>query len=161
MNSRRRVNSDVRHRGYTVGPSALIILLFFLAPGQSPKTANAPDSIPTVPYCDLVRNPEMYADRLVRVHATWVYGFEITALYDAACLDRDNRAWFETLDEDKLCPASKHNFNKLKKEGFAKADVTVVGKLYSGRRFGHENGYNFKFEVTCLESAKQIPFNVP
>ena len=132
-----------------------------MVPGLPQNTPSPSDSIPTVSYCDLVRNPSAYADKLIRVHATWVYGFEITALYDAACLDRDNRAWFETVDEDQLCPTSKKNFRKLKKEGFAKADVTVVGKLYSGHRFGHENGYNFKFVVSCLERAKQIPFDVP
>ncbi len=142
-------------------PGAFLILLLLLVPGHSQNKSATPDNIPTVSYCELVRNPRSYADTLVRVRATWVYGFEITALYDIACLDRDNRAWFETLDEDKLCSASKKNFNKLKKEGFAKADVIVVGKLYSGERFGHLNGYNYKFVVSCLESAKQIPFDAP
>jgi len=142
--------------------TALGILLLLTSLGAERQQEHRTlDKIPTVSYCELIRNPNLYANKLVRVHATWKRGFELSALYDVGCLDLENQAWLESLDDDQLCAGAPRRFKKLAREGFTKADVTVTGKLYAGERFGHLNGYNFKFVVSCLESAKQIPFEAP
>ena len=98
----------------------------------------------------------------VRVRATYEWGFEWQFLYDRGCMSRGNRAWLEDADEDRLCAAAKKNFKKLKDKGFTnKADVVVVGRLYDKGGYGHLNGYKYQFEMSCLESAKQIPSDAP
>jgi hypothetical protein len=109
-----------------------------------------------------VTNPTLYVGKTIRVRATWQWGFEWSFLYDRNCMNRDNRAWLETVKEDQLCPVAKSNFKKLKDKGFnSKADVTVVGQLSDGGGYGHLNGYKYQFIISCLESAKQIPSDVP
>src|SRR6266853_6576976 len=96
----------------------LFSLLMALFAGHSQQTKPvALDVIPTVSYCELIRNPNLYAEKLVRVKATWEYGFEMSDLYDPECLGKDHAAWIEMADEDQLCAVAKKNLKKLKPEG--------------------------------------------
>ena len=131
------------------------------APCQQTKQLDS-EVIPTVSLCELVRNQNPYAEKEVRVRATWQYGFEWSFLYDRECMDRDNKVWAEYADEDSLCPLTKKSLKRLKKRRFDnKADVVVVGKFYSGDHYGHMNGYQYQFIVSCVEKAESIPTNVP
>jgi hypothetical protein len=141
----------------------ILLTVLFAGSYQQSKPVNS-ESIPTVSYCELIRNSNLYVGKMVRVRATWEYGFEWTFLYDRECLNKNNRAWVEFENEDELCSASKKNLKKLKDKGFTnKADVIMVGKLSGpegGRKYG-DGGYSFQFVVTCLEYANSVQFNVP
>ena len=123
------------------------------------RVSQSPDPIS---YCDLFRNPSRYrTNEEVRVKATWTYGFEWSYLSDRECLT-EPKAMFELADEDKLCAASKKNVKKINHKRFDnKADVIVVGMLRDCGGCGHMSGYHYKFVVTCFESYKTIPANVP
>ncbi len=109
-------------------------------------------------------NSKLYVGKTVRVKAIYEWGFEWQFLYNRECIDRDNRAWVEFVDEDDLCAGSKKKLKKLKDKGFTnKADVVVIGKL-SGAETGHrygDGGYGYQFVIRCVESAKQIFENAP
>ena len=140
----------------------LLTLLIVLFAGSHQQQPVESTSIPTVSYCELISNPKSYAWKTVRVKATYEWGFEWQFLYDRECINRDNRAWIETVDEDQLCAVAKRNFKKLKDKAFTnKADVVVIGTLYAEGGYGHLNGYKYQFVISCLESAKQISSNVP
>ena len=47
--------------------------------------------------CELMRDPEKYNGKLVKVRATWIYGFEWWYLH---CLDCDGRVWLDTSELD-------------------------------------------------------------
>ena len=115
-----------------------------------------------ISYCDLFRNPSRYRTKEeVRLKATWSYGFEWNYLSDPDC-PTEPKAMFELADEDKLCAASKKNVKKINKKRFDnKADVIVVGMLRDCGGCGHMSGYRYNFVVTCFESYKTIPVNVP
>src|SRR5215471_1494616 len=44
----------------------------------------------TVAFCELVKHPESYENRLVRVRASYVSNFESSMLYDLRCDSREN-----------------------------------------------------------------------
>ncbi len=121
----------------------------------------ASESVPTISYCELFREPNLYQGKLVRVAATWNYGFEWSYLYHRECMSRGHEAWVEFVDEDEVCPQTKKVSKKLK-DGFDnKADVVVVGTLSGRGGYGHLNGYQYQFTIKCLEKAKQISVNLP
>jgi hypothetical protein len=141
----------------------LIVTLLIASLGSYPAQAKqtASESVPTISYCELLREPALYQGKLVRVAATWNYGFEWSYLYHRQCMSRVNKAWVEFVDEDEGCPQTNKVSKKLK-DGFDnKADVIVVGTLSGGGGYGHMNGYQYQFTIKCLEEAKQIPANVP
>jgi hypothetical protein len=140
----------------------LIIVLTVLFTGSQQQQPAEATSIPDISYCEIVGNPKLYAGKTVRVKATYEWGFEWQFLYNRECINRDHRAWVETVNEDELCAVTRKNFKKLKDKRFTnKADVVVVGTLYDKGGYGHLNGYKYQFVISCLESAKQIPSNVP
>src|SRR5689334_11931645 len=60
-------------------------LLSAPAPAQSGAAVGARDKIPTVAFCELVKNPGGYFDKTVRVTATYRPGDEGAALADDRC----------------------------------------------------------------------------
>jgi hypothetical protein len=48
----------------------------------------------SISFCDLIRTPEKYAGKLVKVRATYKYGFEWQQLYCLDCLDK-GKTWLD------------------------------------------------------------------
>jgi hypothetical protein len=93
-----------------------------------------------MPFCDLLRNPDKYDGQLVKVRATFRYGFEWQQLYCLDCLDK-GKAWLHLpIDlDDKSEKASK----KMPK-GAGIVNLTVVGIFHFGKSYGHLNGYRYE-----------------
>jgi hypothetical protein len=125
---------------------------------------NAPDT-PTVSYCELVRDPQRYQDKVVRVHAQYRMGFEVSYLYDLACVKGKTplehaaarqETWlgFDSAHQSCWQPALAQ-LHKANGGRGATADVTVVGIFY-GAENRHEPapGGKFQFIARCLERVK-------
>ncbi len=120
---------------------------------------------PTVSYCELVRDAQRYKDKLVRVHAQYRTGFEMSYLYDLECVKGKTaleqaaarqETWlgFDTAHQScwqpALAPLHKTNGGRG-----ATADVTVVGKFYgAGDRPKPAPGGKYQFIAQCLERVK-------
>jgi hypothetical protein len=48
-----------------------------------------------VPYCILKENPHHYDHSILRVHAIYTRGGEVTSLYDPSCKDAGGASWLE------------------------------------------------------------------
>ena len=120
----------------------------------SKSQASSMSDIATIAYCELIRNPEKYDGKVVRTNATYRFGFEWAEFYCLDCWDGEHRTWVDY--EDELCPKSK----KIKGNDLRgrTVNVQVVGKFYGAGRmgYGHMNAYQYKFVVSCVESAKTI-----
>jgi hypothetical protein len=141
----------------------LIIMLTIASLGTHPAQIKqtATESVPTISYCELLREPNLYQGKLVRIAATWNYGFEWSYLYHRECMEQRNKAWVEFVDDEEGCPQTEKVSKRLK-DGFDnKADVVAVGTLSGGGGYRHMNGYKYQFTIKCLEKAKQIPADVP
>jgi hypothetical protein len=125
-----------------------IILSLFLHLASQQRANQPREIIPTVGFCEVLRNPESYRGKLIRIQATWQWGFEWSFLYDRNCMERRNRAGIEILDEENLCQGSKKKLKRLPEKFNNKADVRLVGRLSPGT-----NEYHFKFVVSCVEDA--------
>jgi hypothetical protein len=138
----------------------IVLLVALLGVRAAQVKTETPSSVPTVFYCELIRDPNLYEGKLVRVAATWNYGFEWSYLYHRDCIGRENKAWVEFVDEDKGCERTKKVSKKLKDKFDNKADIVAVGTLQGGGGYG-DGGYQYQFVITCLEEAKQTPANAP
>jgi hypothetical protein len=101
-----------------------------------------------VSFCDLVKNPEHYNGNEVTVRATYRYGFEWQYLYCLSCPD-SGKVWLEIADD--LDDASVKALKRAPK-GAGTINLTVHGVFMSGRRYGHENGYQFQI---CGSQSQQ------
>jgi hypothetical protein len=109
-------------------------------------------AIPSLSYCDLLQSHSRYTGKLVRIKASWQFGFERTFLYAREC-SQQPKAWLEFVDDKDACPRSKKNRDAPGKHD-KEADVTVAGKLYGPSRYGHLGAYEYKFVVVCMEEIK-------
>src|SRR3954471_22589083 len=72
-----------------------ILVWVLLAIGGS-AAAPKPEAAHEVPYCDLVKTPQEFAGKRVRVRAIYKYGFEIQRLNSPACCpEREAKIWVE------------------------------------------------------------------
>lgn len=115
---------------------------------------NAPESrvVPSLKYCALIEGSRRYSDKLVRVSASWQFGFEKTFLFDPKCPERPG-AWLEFPEDAQTCPETKTN-REAPGPHDKEADVTLTGKLFGPGNYGHLGAYQYKFVVTCLEKIK-------
>jgi hypothetical protein len=109
-------------------------------------------AIPSLRYCVLLEHQKVHIGKLVRLDATWQFGFETTFLRDRECPQQPG-AWLEFADEKELCPETKKN-RSAPGQSDKEADVTVLGRLYGPGRYGHLGDYQFKFVAACLEKIK-------
>ena len=128
-----------------------ILALVLLAIGGS-AAAQKPEAAQEVPYCDLVKTPQAFAGKRVRVRAIYKYGFEIQRLDSPACCpERGGKIWVEIdsgLEGDSL-----KLYRKFPK-GMGLALATFEGKFESGGPYG-DGGYRLKFTVDKIEKLER------
>ena len=140
--------------------------------GDTEITALDSSKIPTVSYCDLIKNARAYDKKIVRVRAIYFSGFEKIYLYDDRCeanqppsapenVPAETWAQFDKSFETKGDSAAAKLNNQL--NNFGRKDVTVVGKFYSTgedgdqnapNRFGHLNCCRFQFSIMRVENVR-------
>jgi hypothetical protein len=135
---------------------------FRTAWGQSRAVDEARNEIPTVAFCELVRNPSGYFDKTVRVTATYWAGQEGAALADHRCpLSNHENIGIEFVFTGKRQrEAIYRNVNKIMsgRYGNGWAQVTVVGLLRN--LSSHEGGlmsYQYRFDIVRFENISEAP----
>ena len=120
-----------------------IIVFFLLVDGNH---SQAP-----VTFCDLLRSPDKYNGKEVRVRATYRYGFEWSELYCLDCLDK-GKAW---LDLVAVGTTAEPAFRRLPK-GAGIVNLTVEGVFVSGNTYGHQNGYRYQITPGKISDVKVV-----
>jgi hypothetical protein len=135
-----------------MGVAALLILPAIAAPARP----NRNKEYITVPFCDLLRNPELYNHKLIRTSAIYRYGYEWSELYCLEC-ETDDKTW---LDFDKSFALSTRPSvrRKLGKNGFKGRTlrVIVLGEFDADSGYGHMGSYPFRLLVNSVEKANVI-----
>jgi hypothetical protein len=110
----------------------------------------------TVSYCELMRSPEQYRGKVVRVSAIYRYGFEWSELYCLECVS-EAKTWVD-LDESFVSSTKANLRKKIGPHGVTgrTVRVTMVGRFDVGGGYGHMGVYRFRLIVDRLEDAKVI-----
>lgn len=120
-----------------------------------------------ISFCDLVRQPNLYNQRVVRTEAIMIVGYEQSYLYDPACNSADTWSWAERGETYKSIPETEALLDSLLNQedgqGARRARVTIVGRLDAspGKRYGHLDQFRSQFLITHIERVEQLAGNVP
>src|SRR2546425_10517689 len=125
-------------RGFQLAPAQVPVVTNPSSPRNSPP---APDlskiDIPTIDFCDLVRDPEKFDNQIVRTRALITTGFEQSTLNLPACDSLDTWAEFDR-SYDPKAPESKRLYKLLKggANDYRSAEVWWLdGSLVRNRSF--------------------------
>ncbi len=139
--------------------SAVILTVFALASSSkvqpTPKQSPA-EAVPTVDFCEMVKHPEIYFDRTIRITAAYELGVEGSNLNNIRCVrshDDSIGVGFEPRDEahTKLINSE---VRKIRSGKFGpQPRVTVVGRLrnQSRRSFAW---YRYRFDIIHFEDIR-------
>ena len=126
--------------------------------------------VPTVLYCELIKNPSKYDHKIVRLRAIYFNAFERSYLYDQTCETDKSPTAPEKIPAETWAEWDKSFVSKGDSEeaklnrgltGFGRKDVTLIGKFNSTNEqgksdgpnlFGHLNCCRFQFKIMLLES---------
>ena len=143
--------------------------------------------VPTIKYCDIVREPTLYDGKLIRVEAFYTFGFEASFMYEESCADKLGYTWisFDPEIEKTTKPETWKKYQNLTQEVFAgqpqdRANCKLrrlrflwtgiftgikptvkVGERIVSQGFGHMNSYSFKFTVREIEEITKVEESVP
>lgn len=127
--------------------------------------------IPTLTYCDLIKDASTYDKKIVRLRAIYFNEFERTYLYDSHCEKVEQPESPEKIPAETWAEWDKSFVTegdsdeaKMNREikGFGRKDVTVIGRFYSTdeqndpnapNRFGHMNCCRFQFRIMRVEKV--------
>lgn len=132
-------------RSYVIGLALMLLCTVSSAAAQAGGAAQE------VSYCDLVKEPQHFAGKRVRVRAIYKYGFEIQRLDSPdCCLVHGAKIWVEM--ESGLEGDSSKLYRKFP-EGMGLALATFEGTFESGGPYG-DGGYRLKFTVASIEKLE-------
>ena len=74
---------------------AALMLLAAACFGARAQERKDDDGVPTVAYCDLLRDPASYDLKVIRVKVMYMSAFEGSSMYDLACERKDSWVVFD------------------------------------------------------------------
>jgi len=130
------------------------------APAPPAPKATPDSTVYTVSFCDLIRNPQRYDQKLVRVKAVYGSGIDTSALSDPSC-KRDD-AWARD-----SCPATDVSCDEvykpieeaLRSSPSFEAEVDVVGRYVASAEdpaLNQTRKYVHMLEIREVKSAKPV-----
>jgi hypothetical protein len=165
--------------------ATLMLSMPLICMAQGNSSQKAEEEIPTVSYCDLLRDPDKYDKKTVRLKVLYTRGFEISALEDPEC-NSQKSTWVEFDPASRQCtkasiqkefdkvfyPPQKKKKGVIERPGPERGELMMVGQFSGpkpgipigpeGKRvltgYGHLNGFDYKFIIKCIEQVRPVPW---
>lgn len=127
-------------------------------PVQSDVASSITEEVPTIAFCEMVKNPQLYFDKTIRLTATLKLATEASYLSDDGCiLSRDDQIGVRYINKDeKQVALLSRDVNKIRSiEYGSRAKVTIVGILRNAslRSFAW---YRYRFDITRFEDVSHV-----
>jgi hypothetical protein len=156
--ARRRRHERMRRRTILIGTLLSLPLLLIPAIARSQTEGSPAENIPTVGFCEMVRQPRLYFDKTIRLMATYQMGYEGQYLLDDACpLRQDDQIGAgSTLDNGKVREALNNELRKISTPEFGgRARLTLIGILRNQSRRDFVS-YKYRFDIIGLEEMAHL-----
>jgi hypothetical protein len=134
----------------------LMLLSFSFVAFSQEKTAG---NIPTIDYCELVKNAGSYRGKVVNVKGIFMSGFEASVITGKGCMDSKVGTWAEWIG-DKSCGDPKvDSILKIYDETLYQTSLAGIfrGKFLTAGAYGHLNAFDYQLEISCIQSASLLP----
>ena len=124
------------------------------------------DPVATVTYCELLKHPKRFHNRVVRVNAVFERGFEKSSLSGGEGCTRGKSGQGQSdtwVSHDKsfvIEGDSDEAKNNRNVSGFGKWLVTAVGRFRRAegpQRFGHLGCCKYEFALMKIEQSEKLP----
>jgi hypothetical protein len=122
--------------------------------GQNTNASSSSSDVQTVAFCELVRHPQTYEGKVVRVRAIFSSEFEKSALSAPDC--PAEATWLHVPDSYASCTKRKVQKKFEENVGGPGRDIVIVGRFESKGNFGHLGMYPYRFVATCVESIQPL-----
>ncbi|HEV7680518.1 MAG TPA: hypothetical protein VGO68_00230 [Pyrinomonadaceae bacterium] len=125
---------------------------------QSPTVAQ--QEVPTVDFCELVKHPETYFDKTIRITAAYQIGYEGSNLNNVHCVrshDDSIGAGFVRIDEAQSKTVNRGVEMIMSGKAGEQPRVTVVGMLRNSSRRDFA-WYRYRFEIIRFEDIRDDIF---
>jgi hypothetical protein len=128
---------------------SFLLLALLLAPCDFvvPQSSEVTQEIQ---YCDLVRAPQQFAGKRIRVRAIYRYVFEKEELQPPSCCSEVGPKIWVAMDPEENSLSLYHKFPK----GMGTVLATFEGKFDNGGPFGG-GGYQFRLRVDKIENLER------
>jgi hypothetical protein len=135
---------------------------------KSSKPANTASGIPTVEFCEVIRHPELYNGKQIRIKAIWLQTFEWSWLYafgsDSCDSYKNSIRPYLDCPNDAACKGMQGILNRnLEGDPFdgSRVGLILVGRFEDKEPLIKRNGSRFSLRVTRMEKVMRIPSDVP
>lgn len=151
---------------FIVGVGAAVAWLYFPhlrssglrneTPSKESSQLSAEPEVPFVAFCDLVRNPNFYDQKIIRTKAILSVGTDTRTLWDSEC--RDSYVSGECFHPpDKTCEGIFTAIDKFRggERGgwlYGHTAIDVIGQFYAHG----ENGRGYELEMLEIKDAKAV-----
>jgi len=122
------------------------------------KSTNMAGQIPTVEFCELVKNPRLYFGKTVRLTATFEQAIEGQYLLDAECEPQERLGINYETGGDSRADYFNNHIEKIRSRYEGIATVTVVGTLRDAARHDFVS-YQHRFDIARFENISEAIFH--
>ena len=149
-----------------VSVAVVMLVATYGCPVRGSQATAADDPVATVTYCELMKDPKRYHDKVVRVNALYGRDFEQSSLFseegcskgkpDYASLSATWVSYYKTYVIDGDSEEAKNNRNV---SGFGTWSITAVGKFRRAEdpnRFGHLGCCKYDFALMKIEKSEKL-----
>ncbi len=121
--------------------------------------------IPTVTYCELIKNPADFDRKIVRVRGVYFNGFERMFFYDERCVKNEPPTAGKTIPPETWIEwdegySRNDNSDEAKQYNAVKSgerrDLTVVGKFYGTRDINNTGSGKYQLRVMRVEKVLNL-----
>ncbi len=122
---------------------------------DAPKVTNeAIASAQTTTFCEVLRFPEKFKNKMIRVRALYESDFEMSVITAPTC-DTPIPVTWVSFDEHWESRTKRHVRHSLSNVRWrAKTDVVFIGLFKADGRYGHMDIYPFSIEVYKVEAVR-------
>lgn len=138
--------------------TVFFVLLGFMTTQSLAQNADSARAV-DVSLCELIKNPQKYDRKIVRVRGIYRSSFELSELFCPECYQKDRRIWIASRALSEKCLKSKERRRLDKARTLV---VVFVGEFQSSERtYGHSNGYRFQIDLMCVEESRVLSKDKP